>query len=50
MHSYLQKHLKNSLLNFVDGKNMNDGLVEQQLRRIIEDINNNFISEYEIAA
>jgi hypothetical protein len=29
---------------------MNDGLVEQQLRRIIEDINNNFISEYEIAA
>lgn len=50
LHSYLQKHLKNSLLNFIDGKNMNDGLVEQQLRRIIEDINNNFVSEYEIAA
>ena len=47
---YLQKHLKNSLLNFTNGKNINDGLVEQQLKRIIEDINNTFISEYEIAA
>ena len=50
LYKYLQKHLKNSLLNFVNGKNINDGLVEQQLKRIIEDINNNFISEYEIAA
>ena len=48
--SYLQKHLKNSLLNFVNGKSINDGLVEQQLKRIVEDINNTFISEYEIAA
>ena len=48
--SYLQKHLKNSLLNFVNGKNINDGLVEKQLKRIIEDINNSFVSEYEIAA
>ena len=47
---YLQKHLKNSLLNFVNGRNINDGLVEQQLKRIIEDINNTFVSEYEIAA
>lgn len=50
IYKYLQKHLKNSILNFIDGKNINDGLVEQQLNRIIEDINNNFISEYEIAA
>ena len=48
--SYLQKHLKNSLLNFVNGKNINDGLVEKQLKKIIEDINNSFVSEYEIAA
>ena len=48
--SYLQKHLKDSLLNFVNGKNINDGLVEKQLKRIIEDINNSFVSEYEIAA
>lgn len=50
LHKYLQGHLKNSVLNFVDGKNINDGLVEQQLQRIVEDINNTFESEYEIAA
>ena len=50
LHKYLVNHLKNSLLSFINGKNINDGLVEQQLKRITEDINNNFISEYEIAA
>lgn len=50
LHRYLTAHLKNSLLNFIDGKNINDGLVEQQLRQIVEDINNSFVSEYEIAA
>lgn len=50
LYQYLINHLKNSLLSFINGKNINDGLVEQQLKRITEDINNNFISEYEIAA
>lgn len=50
LHSYLTTHLKNSILNFVDGKNITDVLIEQQLKRIVEDINTNFISEYEIAA
>ena len=50
LHNYLQGHLKNSILNFINGKNINDGLVEQQLKRIVEDINNSFVSEYEIAA
>lgn len=50
LYRYLTGHLKNSLLNFIDGKNINDGLVEQQLKRIIEDINDSFVSEYEIAA
>lgn len=50
LYKYLSKHLKNTILNFVNGKNINDGLIEQQLKRIIEDINNNFVSEYEIAA
>lgn len=50
LHEYLKNHLRNSVLNFIDGKNINDGLIEQQLKRIVEDINNTFISEYEIAA
>lgn len=50
LYKYLKDHLKNSILNFVNGKDINDGLVEQQLKRIVEDINNTFVSEYEIAA
>ena len=50
VHKYLTSHLKNFVLNFLDGKDVTDHLIEQQLNRIVEDINNNFISEYEIAA
>lgn len=50
LQNYLKSHLKNSILNFINGKPINDGLVQEQLKRITEDLNNNFISEYEIAA
>ena len=50
LHAYLKNDLKKSVLNFIDGKNMTDGLIEEQLKRIVEDINNTFVSEYEIAA
>lgn len=47
---YLKNHLQNSILNFINGKNINDGLVEKELKSIVEDIDNSFVSEYEIAA
>lgn len=50
MHSYLNKSLQNSILSFIDGKDTKDPLIEEQLNKIIEDINSNFTSEYEIAA
>lgn len=50
LHSFLKNHLKNSVLNFIDGKNIDDGLIAQQLKNIVDDINNSFVSEYEIAA
>lgn len=50
LQKYLKSHLKKSILNFIDGKNIDDGLVKEQLQRIIDDINNTFTSEYEIAA
>lgn len=50
IHSYLKKSLQNSILSFIDGKNITDTLIEEQLKKIIEDINSSFTSEYEIAA
>jgi hypothetical protein len=50
LHSFLKNHLKNSVLNFIDGKNIEDGLIAQQLKQIVDEINNSFVSEYEIAA
>lgn len=50
LQKYLKNNLKNSVLNFISGKPVNDGLVEKQLKMIVEDINNTFVSQYEIAA
>ena len=50
LHKYLKSHLQNSVLNFINGKNINDGLIEQSLKDIVDSINNSFVSEYEIAA
>lgn len=48
--NYLKAHLNNSILAFVDGKNITDKAVESRLKKIISDIDKNYISEYEIAA
>ncbi len=50
LQQYLKSHLKSFTLNLISGKETTDNLVEQQLKRIVEDINNTFVSEYEIAA
>lgn len=50
LYKYLAGHLKNSILSFIDGKNINDPLVEEAMQNIVESINNTFVSEYEIAA
>ncbi len=50
MHGFLKKSLQNSILSFIDGKNITDTLIEEQLKKIVDDINSSFTSEYEIAA
>lgn len=45
----LQSNLKNNLLRMLNSQNMQDLNIKQQLDKLIEDINENFISEYEIA-
>lgn len=46
----LQNNLKNNLLRILGSKDMIDLNIKEQLDKLIEDINENFISEYEIAA
>lgn len=48
--NYLKNHLNNSILSFIDGKNITDKAVDSQMKKLIEDIDKNYVSEYEIAA
>ena len=50
VHRYLYNKLNNDILNFLDGKNTVDPLIEQSLQRLIDDIKTSYVSEYEIAA
>lgn len=47
---FFKNHLSNNLLAFINGKNMTDTLIKEQLDKIIESVEQNFISQYEIAA
>lgn len=46
---YLLNHLNNQILNFIQGKPMDDA-IDESLKSITSNMNNSFISEYEIAA
>ena len=48
-YTLLQNNLKNNLLRILGSKNLQDLNIKEQLDKLIEDINENFISEYEIA-
>lgn len=48
-YNLLQSNLKNNLLRILGSKDMIDLNIKEQLDKLIEDINENFISEYEIA-
>ena len=45
----LQKNLKNNLLRVLGNQDMTDLNIKEQLDKLIEDINENFISQYEMA-
>lgn len=50
LYKFLSGHLKNSILKFIDGKNITDPLIERSMQQIVTSINNTFTSQYEIAA
>ena len=45
----LKNNLKNNLLRIIDSKNMQDLNIKEQLDKLVDEINRNYISEYEIA-
>ena len=47
---FLKDHLNNTLLQFLDGKDTTDKAIKQQIDKIKENIDQNFISKFEIAA
>lgn len=46
---FLTNHLNNQILNFIQGRPIDDA-IDESIKRITETMNNNFISDYEIAA
>lgn len=50
LHDYLKGHFKNSLLSFIDNKDITDKAVKEQMDNMIKNINQSFVSRYEIAA
>ena len=47
---FLKDHLNTTLLQFLDGKDTTDKAIKQQIDKIKEDIDQSFVSKYEIAA
>lgn len=53
IYKLLQKKLKNKLLEFMEGNDPNklvDPFIQTEIQTLVEDLNSNFISQYEIAA
>lgn len=48
--NYLKNHLNNSILSFIDGRNITDKAVDSALKKLVDEIDRNYVSDYEIAA
>ena len=48
--NFLKGHLQKAILQIINGKENTDNQIKQQLDKIIQDIDQSFTSEYEIAA
>lgn len=50
VYSFLQEHLNNQILRFIGGQEITDASIEDGINKLMDDINNNFVSDYEVAA
>lgn len=48
--NFLKENLQKSIMQIIKGKDPTDGQIKQQMDKIIQDIDQSFMSEYEIAA
>lgn len=46
----LGKHLRNTLISFINGNQTNDPVIEYQLKQLEEHLSNTFVSDYEVTA
>ena len=49
VYNYLKQHLNNSILSFINNKKTTDSHIEGEMNRLIEDIDRDYVSDYEIA-
>lgn len=47
---YLKQHLNNQVLAFLKGGQISDSAIDTAVQKLLEDIDQNFVSQYEIAA
>ena len=50
VYEFLQTRLNNALLKFINGKQPTDENIKEELDKLVSDLENDFISEYEVAA
>ena len=50
VYKFLQNKIKNQILSFIDGKDITDKNIEEQLNNLVQELNENFTSQYEIAS
>lgn len=50
VYTFLQSHLNNQILSFIGGQNISDSAIEQEIDKLLEEINDNFTSNFEMAA
>ena len=50
VYDFLYQHLNNAILQILQNKDTTDKAIKQQLDKMIEDLNESYISQYEIAA
>lgn len=50
LYNYIHQYLNNQVFKYIHNNNISDNYIEQELNKLVEEVNANFVSNYEIAA